>query len=93
MLNDSTDNRLPERLNILIFTYLNFNLVLSIACPMSLLSLEQYCPAGFFHCATVAQNYRQIFTDYKMFIVYEIIVKKLNSLKHLVRTTVAESHN
>ena len=23
----------------------------------------------------------------------EIIVKKLNSLKHLVRTTVAESHN
>jgi len=73
MLNDSTDNRLPERLNILIFTYLNFNLVLSIACPMSLLSLEQYCPAGFFHCATVAQNYRQIFTDYKMFIVYEIL--------------------
>jgi len=65
MLNDSTDNRLPERLNILIFTYLNFNLVLSIACPMSLLSLEQYCPAGFFHFATVAQNYRQIFTDYK----------------------------
>ena len=24
---------------------------------------------------------------------YRIIVKKLNSLKHLVRTTVAESHN
>jgi len=25
--------------------------------------------------------------------ISEIIVKKLNSLKHLVRTTVAESHN
>jgi len=25
--------------------------------------------------------------------VYDIIVKKLNSLKHLVRTIVAESHN
>ena len=25
--------------------------------------------------------------------LYTIIVKKLNSLKHLVRTTVAESHN
>jgi len=26
-------------------------------------------------------------------LIYKIIVKKLNSLKHLVSTTVAESHN
>jgi len=30
--------------------------------------------------------------DDVVFIIF-IIVKKLNSLKHLVRTTVAESHN
>ena len=37
------------------------------------------------------ENHISMFDDV-VFIIF-IIVKKLNSLKHLVRTTVAESHN
>jgi len=73
MLNDSTDNRLPERLNILIFTYLNFNLVLSIACPMSLLSWNNIV----LQVSFIVQLLRRIIDKYsliiKMFIVYEIL--------------------
>ena len=64
MLNDSTDNRLPERLNILIFTYLNFNLVLSIACPMSLLSWNNIV----LQVSFIVQLLRRIIDKYSLII-------------------------
>jgi len=45
------------------------------------------------HMPTYLLTYLLTYLHVVITTLYRIIVKKLNSLKHLVRTTVAESHN